>query len=389
MPRRRRARAGLDRAIGHADSARPDAAAGPEILREAWRNLASGTTRGLLAAAVFLVVAGGIAVVEARAVVDLAQRAVTFRASGAAVSVVSLYGSIDGAQCDALASAPGVAASGALRAGPPMTLAAFPSRTFETYEATPGLASVLGVVSAAPGASGVWISRGVADSLGLEGGSVNLALLPGGNAPLGGVFPYPSDGRDPLLGYAIVAPIAASGLFDACWVEAWPDAASASDVLYLPVVRNQGNAGDGPTPGAEVRQLNTTLGARFAATSTLGTLPGWAPTSAAAFASFALGFLLVRLRRLELAAAMHAGLSRSTLVTQVLLESAGWLLPAISLATPGLILASSSGNPGGAWAAYFPAARTVALACLSVLAGTACGVVATRERHLFRYFKAR
>lgn len=362
------------------------------MLREARRNLTSGTTRGVLAAIVFIIVIGGLGLVQTRSVVDIAQRAAAFREAGASIMVVHLEDSIDGGQCDALAGSPGVVASGAIRAGTPLRLAALPSRDFETFEATPGLGVVLHV--AAPGAGvespagGIWISDGVASTLGVTSAPGDLPVLPTDQAHLSGTFPYPNDGRDPLLGYAILTPVLATGAFDSCWIEVWPDPDLSADLLLLPVLPSTDNAGSAPR-APEVRQLNTTLGSRLDTSPITDAVQPSVLLGAAAAAGLALSLVLTRLRRLELAAALHAGLSRASLAHQLLLETTGWIVPAIAVTIPSLMWVAQDNNPGGVWPALFPGLRLIMLSAILALLGAVIGALATRERHLFRYFKAR
>lgn len=386
---RRRDRRGEGRA---ASVRRPDSALWTEVLREAGRNLSSGTTRGVLAAIVFIIVIGGLGLVQTRSVVDIAQRAAAFREAGASVMIVHLEDGIDGGQCDALAGSPGIVASGAIRAGTPLRLAALPSRDFETFEATPGLGAVLRV--AAPGAGvkspagGIWISNGVASTLGVTSAPDDLPVLPASQAHLSGTFPYPNDGRDPLLGYAILTPVLATGAFDSCWIEVWPDPDLSADLLLLPVLSSTDNAGSSPR-APEVRQLNTTLGSRLDTGTIADAVQPSVLLGAAAAAGLALSLALTRLRRLELAAALHAGLSRASLAHQLLLETTGWILPAIAVTIPSLVWAAQDNNPGGVWPALFPGLRLVILSAILALLGGVIGALSTQERHLFRYFKAR
>lgn len=376
------------------DNGRPDRTRWSEVRREAGRNLVSGTTRGGLATLVFVVLAGGLALVDTRAVIDLAQRAAAFRATGAAVTIVQLENGIDGAQCDALTGSPGVAASGALRDGGSLRLAVLPTRNFETFEASPGLAGVLRVSSPGQGmgatvsAGGIWISSEIADSLGLSSTPADVPILPDGETHVSGTFPYPNDGRDPLLGYSILAPVPAAGTFDACWVEVWPDPDLSTELLLLPVLAVPGGTGD-PAPRPEIRQLNTTLGSRLQADATVGALPWWVSPCAAATIGVTLGLGLMRLRRLELAAALHAGVSRVTLAHQLSLETVGWLAPALAVTVPMLLWVARLHNPGGVWPALFPGMRVILLAAILAFVGTVVGALRTQERHLFRYFKAR
>ncbi|MDR1214371.1 MAG: hypothetical protein LBK54_09880 [Propionibacteriaceae bacterium] len=378
-----------------------------EVWREAGRNLASGTTRGLIGLVVLAVGLGLLVWLQTSGLADLARQADAFRRAGAAIQVVSAPGRIDGAQCDALASHPAVAAAGALRPAADLRLAVLPSTTVAAFEATWGLAQVLGVQplgavtqpTGSPGgdptvgdsgtavdsrrAGGVWLAQDLAATLGPND---QMTLLTGDQVTVAGVFPYPSDGRAPTLSFALVAPVPAQGVFDACWVELWPETDLAADWLTWPVLSGPVGAQSAP---AQAQQLNTGLGLRFGAADRLAGLP-LRPLAAASLAFGAgLGFVLIRTRRLELASALHAGQSRAALIGQVLIETAGWLLPAVAL-----LLAWSAGtagwdNPSLRRTAFWAGARSVGLAATGLLLAAGLTAGWTKERHLFRYFKNR
>ncbi|MDR1077281.1 MAG: hypothetical protein LBL55_01175 [Propionibacteriaceae bacterium] len=377
-----------------------------EVWREAGRNLASGTTRGLIGLAVLSVGLGLLVWLQTSGLADLARQADAFRRAGAAIQVVSAPGRIDGAQCDALASHPAVAAAGAVRQAADLRLAVLPSTTVAAFEATWGLARVLGVqplgaVAEPVGSAGdtmmagsnvaadsrrgggVWLAQDLATAL---GPSDQLALLAGDQLTVAGVFPYPSDGRAPTLSFALVAPVLAQGVFDACWVEVWPETDLAADWLTWPVL--SGPVGAQTTP-AQAQQLNTGLGLRFGAADRLAGLP-LRPLAAASLAfGVGLGFVLIRTRRLELASALHAGQSRAALIGQVLIETAGWLLPAVALLLAWSAWTAGWDNPSLRRTAFWAGARSVGLAAAGLLLAAGLTAGWTKERHLFRYFKNR
>lgn len=354
-----------------------------EILQEAWRNTATGTARPLLAIAVFATVIGTLGIIQARGVVDITTQAQRWRAAGASIMVVALDGQIDGAQCDALSTMPGIAAAGALRQAQPVHLAAMPSTPLQTFQATPGLATVLRVERLTDTGVGIWL----ADDLSQNTGTAQLQDTHGNQIEVAGTYAYPSDGRVPTLAYTAISPTPAAGRFDACWVELWPESDQARSLLTLPVVSTLGPDGKPLTP--QVQQLNTSLGARFGAADRLATLPTWPLTTAAALTTAALAVALLRSRRIELAAALHAGVDTPSLALQTAAECLIWTGAALPLLGVSFWWAATQGNPDPPWSALYPAIRTALVASLAALLTTVLTTVLTRERHLFRYFKAR
>lgn len=361
------------------------------VAGEAWRNVVSGTTRAFLLAAVFAVVLGSLGWVQGRLVVGLVQDAQRFKASGAATEVVTLQGGIDGAQCDALTSAPGIVASGALRAGPDLTLAVLPSRTIGSLEASPGFGRLLDLDSWGQAwSAGAWVASDLGTALGLRDANAGagIPLRGGGTIPVDGIYNYPDDGRNPVLKYQVVAPVAPVKPFDQCWVLAWPDSSAATQLLMLPVIPQiAATAADNQT--AQITQLNTTLGTTFDGTTRFTDLPLTPLMLAGAVLGLFLGLLSVRIRRLELASTLHAGLARSSLALQLLIETSWWLLLALAPALAACRFAAALGNTTDWWPAFYPATRTLLLAALCTLLGAQLAVATTRERHLFRYFKNR
>jgi hypothetical protein len=358
-----------------------------EVLREAWRNAASGTARPILAAVVFVLVVGAVGFAQARGVVDVAIEAQRWRDAGASVEVVALTGQIDGRQCDALTGAPGVAAAGAVRKAASFSVASLPSSPLQVFEATPGLAGVLHASPFSERGAGVWLAADLAADLGVSAERPDVTRTDGQRVDVAGTFAYPSDRRLPTLAYSAVSPVAATGLFDACWVELWPETDSARTLLTLPVVGTMASDGQLETP--QVQQLNPGLGSAFDAANRLAAVPIWPLTGAAVVAAAGLALALIRIRRLELASARHAGVDSVSLTSQAAVESMVWLLPALALLWPFLWWSSTWANPDQPWSALFPTARTAILAGLAVVLTTSAATALTRERHLFQHFKRR
>lgn len=350
------------------------------ILSEAWRNLATGTSRAAVFALGLAAVCGALAVADARNIVALEQRAAEFVASGASVRVLSAESGVTGASCDALAGVEGVGGAGALREHPALRLDAMPDNPLPAYTVTPGFAEVLGVDAVT--AEGVWLSEETARTLEAVPGQ-NLSTAEG-TLTIAGTFPYPDDGRDVRPGYAALVPSADTDPFDECWARVWPTSESTQELLLFAV------AADSPEDTAlTTGQLNASLGETFdGAAGFDGRITRFAAPSTV-LAGLLLGFVAVRLRRLEFASALHVGQSRRSQLATTLLETGAWSAAGLVLAGCALVLASHLGHlgePGDVLAVVGPGLLAAVPGCL---AGAALALALVREEHLFRYFKDR
>lgn len=357
------------------------------VVSEAARNLATGTTRAAGLALVFAAVVGALAVADVRAAVDVLRGAAQYRASGSAVQVVTVAEGVDGARCHALSQATGVVAAGALRQGDPVRALAMPSARLTVWEATPGVVDVLGQVGAEPWATdagpvgpGLWFSRDLAETLGARPG--REVATSAGTAVTAGVFSWPDDGRARTLGYAALAPVAPTGVFDQCWIQVWPADADAAALLNLAL--DPAKAGD-----ATVSRLNGAHGSAYDTEALLARRPTALAPVAAVVTGLALGYLAVRTRRLELASALHARVPTPHLAWQHALEVLAWVAAGAAVAAAAVAFAATGGNPDPAGWAFLLGARTLLAGGAAVLLGALIGVATTRERHLFRYFKNR
>ncbi|WP_336706762.1 hypothetical protein [Oerskovia sp. USHLN155] len=369
-------------AVGPGDApVRARAMRAGSVISEAWRNIATGTTRAALLAAVLVVVVGALAVVDVRAVVGVVEGAREYRDAGASVQILEAAGQVDGARCEALAAVDGINAAGALRIGSPLRALNLPSSELTGHEATPGLLSALDRGQVA--GSGLWLSADLAEALGAAPG--DSVATDTGAGRVGAVYPYPDDGRDRVLGYAAVAPVPATGLFDSCWVEIWPVDPETATLLRTALVADPSSEAQ-PTQ----KQLNGRLGATYDASAEFADRPTRPAPVAAIVLGLALGFVAIRLRRLELAAALHARVPRAALTWQVLLETAAWTGVAGIVAVPALWwLAADAGLPADHVSTWVLGMRTVLAGAGAVLVGATVGALSTREKHLFKYFKER
>lgn len=356
------------------------------ITREAWRNVVSGTSRAGIVAVVLVTAAVGLLLTDLFAVRGIVDRVDEFRSAGADVLVFSAASGVDPVRCEGIASAPGVHAAGAVRRDPDRYISTMPGSSIPTYEVSPGFAAV---VHAAPAEGvGVVLSRELATTLQVvPGGGVHVLADGSGPAPtrVAGVYDYPADGRMSGFGFAMLVPTLDHGPFDACWVRQWPQSAETEVLLRSVAVAD---AGTDATP-PELTQLNTSLGRQLDARALFLERPTrWLPLVGLLVAA-AVGFAVVRLRRLEIASARHLRVPHGAQVLGVVLESCAWAVPVLLV-----------GALAGAWVASSGVAAdrgsTMALAMLAPIgvvlggiAGSVLGVVSVRERALLRYLKER
>ncbi|MBT2502750.1 hypothetical protein [Curtobacterium sp. ISL-83] len=353
-----------------------------EVVREAWRDLASGAARAVTNAVVLAVLLGVCAGGWTLAVATDVRSAADYVASGAATLVQQAEGRIDASACAALSASDGVVASGALRRVPVGAVpAALAGSSLPTYEVSAGFLDVLSTRGRS-GVVGVVPSRQLADELGVDPGD-RIPLLGGPAVPVAAVYEYPDDGRDPDLEYALLAPTAAGGPFDACWATVWPEREDAVQLLRRTVL---------PTSGAEdearptVEQLNPRAGTAFVPTNRS---PPWVPVGAAGLAGASVGIVAVLRRRLSLASDLHVGVPRRAQVLGVVLAHLVWASVAAVGALGIAVLPVRGLSDADAVPIVVRALVIVVAGVVGALLGGAVTASGIRERSLHRYFRAR
>lgn len=356
------------------------------ILSEAARNIFRGTTRAVLFALLLGSIVGGLAVADALTVHTLETQAQAYQQSGAATRILQSDSAIRGAACDALADgALPISAAGALSEDDPIELAALPTTSIPAFRVSPGF---MGLLGGAPERAGTWISDVLAQTLSVVPGAQLQTST--GTITIAGIYPYPKDGRDNRLGFAMLVPVAADHVFDECWATAWP-LGQSTDLL----LRSSAFA-PGSTDALQIGQLNKTHGTTFDGTLAFGSRITQYVYPLIAVVGLSLGWASIRARRLEHAAALHAGQRRSEQLTTILVETAAWALLGGTVA--GLIMLgavigtdlwASSGSQPTAASVLQIIAPALPIAFGSALMGAAIAAATTQERHLFRYFKER
>jgi hypothetical protein len=364
-----------------------------EILSEALRNLWTGVTRPLLLAGVFALLVGGIVILDVRVLVGANNQVEQWRGAGAAITIAYAEGAIDGAACEALAGTPGVTGVGAVRTVKQgLALPALPFATPGYAEATPGFARL--IATAAEGsrtpraATPESLARGgllLSDSLAttVDRGPGTTLATAHGTATVAGAFATPDDGRQRSFSYAALGQVPADGLFDSCWAEVWPPDSTTASLLRAVVDANQVDA------QVKLAQFNPKLGTDLDAAGLYQNRTSRYAPVAAAVAGLLLGFISVRLRRLELASVLHAGVTRAALVAQVCIETVGWLVAGLTISGPLIWFAVHLDNPLPASATVAPVLAGLVYAVVAAFAGALLALQLTREAHLFTYFKNR
>jgi hypothetical protein len=305
---------------------------------------------------------------------------------GATIYALTAEGNINPHQCDQLSGYGAIRHSAAIRPAQPIHALTMPSTPITVIEGTSSLIDLLSVVAQPVASSdetvgGVWLSADLAATLGVAPGD----RLPttDGSALVQGTYMWPTDGRDRSLGYTMVVPVAEDGEFSQCWVDLWPMDETSLSLAYAAVNR--------PNPDANLAltQLNTSRGASLDGVALMEhRLTARAPW-AGAIVGFAVGWISVRLRRLEIASAFHARIRRVDVTCQHLIEAVCWAAVAAVVVAASLLWGARLNNPDLSWSVWWIAMRSVLAAAAAVPLGVAVGVMFTREKYLFRYAKDR
>ena len=200
------------------------------VLRETWRNVATGTSRCALISLLLSICAVACMCADLTQMTGLIGDARKWEESGASTYAITLQGGIDGAACEGLRSASGVLGAAALRqSSDRVRIASLPATEIPTYEASAHVAQVFAATGIRKDNSGVIMSTAVARTYGAHAGTV-LPLVGGTRMRVSATFNWPSDGRQPTYGYAIISPGNDTKAYDTCLVRAWPGRARSPPV---------------------------------------------------------------------------------------------------------------------------------------------------------------
>jgi len=133
------------------------------VLRETWRNVATGTSRCALIWLLLSICAVACMCADLTQMTGLIGDARKWEESGASTYAITLQGGIDGAACEGLRSANGVLGAAALRqSSDRVRIASLPATEIPTYEASAHVAQVFAATGIRKGNSGVIMSTAVA-----------------------------------------------------------------------------------------------------------------------------------------------------------------------------------------------------------------------------------
>ncbi|MCT9870477.1 hypothetical protein [Paenarthrobacter aurescens] len=354
------------------------------VLSEAWRNIVTGASRGVWFAVALAVVGTGFGAAEVASASSLVAQAEAFQGAGANITTLVAAGAIDGRSCEQLKDLPGVSAAGALRSSGEMRILTLPGSTVPAREVTTGFLPVLGAQQTS--GSGLVVSTEVAEQFGLTAlgaGSRPALLTTLGDAAVAGIYDYPADGRRPGFGYGVLQPVPPTGLFDECWVRAWPQSQEIRTLIRLSMVPVDETAVMEPPL---VSQLNTRHGLTFNGPAVFEERISRFGAMAAFAVSVALGFISVRSRRLELASARHSGVPALSQALQMVVESTVIAATSLVLAVSAVLSMAHSADSA---ALALLGIKPPVVAAAAFVVGACSGVFFTKEKHLFQYFKNR
>ncbi len=347
---------------------------------EALRNLMTGTGRPAAIVIAVTLCAAVLVGLEVGSVAMLVTRANEFQAAGGSTLILESAQQVDAGACHRLESLAGVDGAAAVTVNSHTAHPAnLPQQAMPVVRATPGLAGILGV---RPDGAGVWVSQEAADQLGLQVGST--IVLDGHSTRVAAVYAYPEDGRRPGLGYAVVEPVPASGVFDECWVRSWP----VSDAIVPALTATSFHPGQEQSQ-RRLSQLNGTKGATFDGASELARRPSALAGTAALVAGLLIGYAAWRLRRLELASARHAGVPTRALWLTAMVEVVALLAIMWAWGAVVTLWATRGLSPGDAGQVLPFAGRVLLSISVGLILGASVAVWTARERQLFDFFKGR
>lgn len=354
-----------------------------ESAREAWRNVASGTSRAVVLTSVVGLATSLLAAADTMSMTGVIGAAEAFRERGGSIAILTAEGAIDGRACDALVDQPGVRAAGAVAAQePPLTVAGVPQNPLTFFAASPGFSTML-PQSTGQEQPGLLLPEATAESLGLSIGDPVFSKA--GDTVLGGTYAYPDDGRPRGMGYAAIAPTSADRPFDECWLDAYPVTPATTDLLYTAIAADASLTDAGLT----VSQHNQSLGqARDPATEFTGRMTALFPLGALGLGAGA-GFLAVWSRRLEIASALHSGVHRLDQTATTLLEALAWSAAGAATSIPVIALLTQRLTQSDHLRVVLTASHIPTMVVAGVILGTLAAVLTVRESRLFAYFKDR
>lgn len=353
------------------------------IIREVKQNILAGTTHLVAFAVLLTTVVASFGLADIIQIQSLIGDADAYQKAGASISVLSAPGQINGSGCDALSGIPGVRASGAVREETErIAFIVLKSAPVPVSTVTPGFSELLGVTASASGI-GVHLSDQVSEALQATAG--DTVETSQGEVYVGGTYIYPVDGRTPGYGYAALVPSTDNKPYDECWADIWPQSDEIQALMYTAVLAGRTNTEAPIVMG----QLNATLGAKFDGETLFNRRITRYAVAITGIASLGIGYLYVRGRRLEIASNLHAGVRRGNQAAILALEIAAWITPAMLLSEAILVIYCLTNESADITTLLLLAGQNQYATSVGIILGAGAAWIATREKHLFRYFKNR
>jgi hypothetical protein len=362
-----------------------------EAVREAWRNIVSGTTRTLQWCLLFTVVVAALAWIDVDSIKTTTNSAVDYVKGGGATWALQGPAVISGQACEALSKTTGIVASGAVRADTnKITTRALPAAPVPVYDVTPGFLGILGLNDAQSEHIGVDVSNTVAERYGLHVGSQWGTST--GRLNVSGIYQYPDDGRLPTLQFAAVAPVMTAGStpFDECWITVWPSNQDMNQLLYTALTQDGAKMASDPQMQQSIKlvHVNSSFASTFDGYGTFNTrMTRWFSLGAV-LAGLVIGFASMWIRRLEFASGLHAGVPKRLIAVEGLLETLSWVIPGLLFATVAILFSVRGAEADTSQIALL-GLRSLIAGGAGALIGSVVAVLFVREKHLFRLFKQR
>ncbi|MBW3077790.1 hypothetical protein [Bifidobacterium simiiventris] len=323
-----------------------------------------------MAAVIILLLCCGSDALNVRQLLD---GSAAYRRAGGDIMIVNAPERIDGAACGNLTSISGVQGAMAIRVTEPVTVLALPDAPYVAYETSSDPSPILDV----EGSRGLIVARGIADRLGLGVGD-KLHMRNGGGMTVTGIYDWPNDGRQPQYASVMFVDTPASersGMFDSCWVRAWPMTASIRDALYA-AVADAGTDAPGIADVILPTNLNPLLSSTPPDSEDYTERPSRFAPLIALIVFAAIGAVCVRTRLVELAMERHFGAGVAQIALHVAATVSGWMLPAC-LSVGGLlamVLAPSASGTSDALTIWCDVALR---GMIAAYCGVILGVIAT------------
>ncbi|MDR1033882.1 MAG: hypothetical protein LBL41_03845 [Bifidobacteriaceae bacterium] len=360
------------------------------IKSEARLNFTTGTTRAVLLAVLAITITCSAIFLDLSSVNSISIQGKEFLESGAATWELTNKNTISPVRCDNLSKIDGILHSGAIsEENMTITPISMPGTSIPVNTVSQDFYKLLDLTSLDLSTPGIFIPTVISERLGIRAG--DSFLTKSGEIFVSGVYNYPDDGRQGSLGFAALAPLderaSPNRLLDSCQATIWGQNDSLKTMLWTALESKEESANSRVKP--EIAQLNGKFGITFEGvklydsrdTKYLGVLVLLVCTL--------LGFVFIRIRRLEIASWLHVSMKKSDALKISLLEIAPIIFLALITSIPTFLFAYIGADSSDTLTYIFLAARIFLASAIGLLFGTTLGIVATKERHLFKYFKER